>query len=138
MVNKLARGLLLIQGGMCVIYGIVVAFNMDAMAAYMGLGVLSGDGRAEILTMYFGMSGALGLFMLYAALSGQCLKNALLFMLITMLGITLGRLSGFLLFDTGEYILSSLAYDIPVLALTAWVYYGMFNKGETGGHDLSH
>ena len=129
--QKLARGLLLVQGLMCLIYGVVVSLNLDAMAEYMGLSIGRGDGRAEIVTMYLGMSGALGLLMSYAAISGKLLYEALLIMLLTMTGITVGRLAGFALFDTGEYILSSLFYDVPVSLLTGFAFFSLFIKQDS-------
>ena len=119
----LARVLLFVQGAMCVVYGLVVAFNLDALAAYMGLAIVSGDGRAEMLTMYLGLSSALGLYMLFAALSGRRVYEALLILCLSMLGITLGRLLGWLLFNTGDYILSSLAFDVPMIVLSVWCYW---------------
>ncbi len=131
MMQKLARGLLLTQGLMCLIYGVVVSLNLDTMAEYMGLGIGRGDGRAEIITMYLGMSGALGIFMCYAAIRGKFVYEALLIMLLSMTGITLGRLTGFALFDTGEYILSSLFYDVPVSLLTGFAFYSLFIRQDS-------
>jgi hypothetical protein len=68
----------------------------------------------------------MGLFQVYAGLSSKLLREALFFMLISMAGITLGRLCGLLAFETGEYIASSLLYDIPVVMLTAIAYRNLF------------
>ena len=137
--QSLARVLLFVQGAMCVVYGLVVAFNLDALAAYMGLAIVTGDGRAEMLTMYLGLSSALGLFMLFAALSGRRIYEAMLILCLSMLGITIGRLLGWLLFNTGDYILSSLAYDVPMIMLTNWCYWRLYlaapldQHGKTAG-----
>ncbi len=124
---KLARSLLLIQGLMCLIYGVVVALNLNHMAEYMGLAIAHDNGRAEIITMYLGMSGVLGLFMSYSGVRGKYIYEALLIMLLTMTGITFGRCAGFIIFNTDEYILHSLLYDIPILLLTGWCFFSLFS-----------
>ena len=121
-----ARALLFVQGAMCVVYGIVVAIKPQAMANYMGLEIISADGQAELITMYLAMSSAVGLFMLFAALTKKGLEPALLFMLIYMTGITLGRLICFISLETGSYILSSLLYDVPAWLLTVLAYWRLY------------
>jgi len=116
----LAKILLVAHGLMSLVYGGAVLLDPAGLAQYMGLEVQTGDGTAELITMYVGMAGAIGAFMLYAVFDVRWTRTALLFLVIVMTGVALGRLGSFLVLETGAYTLNALAYDIPALIL-AWV-----------------
>ena len=88
----------------------------------MGLKITSPDGQAELFTMYVGMSGVMGLFMLFGALQRKWLLPATLFLVLSMSGITGGRLLSALFLETGSYTQNALYYDIPVMLLS-WLAY---------------
>ncbi len=128
--HKLARGVLAVHGLMCVVYGVLVALDLPGYAQYMGLAYVSDDGKAEVLTMYLGMGGALGLFFCFSSFTGKYLYEALLTLIISMKGVTYARIAAYLIFDTGDYILSALAYDVPLLALSLFCYWRLFVQKE--------
>ena len=110
------------HGSVTLIYGIVLVINPVAVANYMGLAIASNDGRAELVTMYAGMSGAVALFMLTGAINRKWIKPATLFLVITMTGIAVGRAMSFVLFDADTYTRNALLYDVPMVIL-AWCAY---------------
>jgi hypothetical protein len=113
---------LIVHGLVTVAYGVVLLVNPAGVAAYMGLAIVNGDGHAELLTMYVGMSGAVGVFMLVGAVNVRWLWPATLFLVVSMTGIAGGRLLSFLFLDGGAYTRNALLYDVPIVLL-AWVAY---------------
>ncbi len=126
----LAKILLVAHGLMSLVYGVAVLLDPAGLAQYMGLEVQTGDGVAELITMYVGMAGAIGAFMLYAVFDNHWTPTALVFLVVVMTGVALGRLGSFVILDTGTYTLNALAYDIPALIL-GWI--ALFRRNSDGG-----
>jgi len=114
--------LLLVHGSVTLGYAIALFINPNNLAEFMGLKITSPDGQAELFTMYVGMSGVMGLFMLFGALQRKWLLPATLFLVLSMSGITGGRLLSALFLETGSYTQNALYYDIPVMLLS-WLAY---------------
>lgn len=100
-------------------YAAALLLNPYKLASFMGLMIISSDGQAELLAMYLGLSGVLGIFMLVGAWHSKWLPPAFLFLLLSMTGITSARFLSFLFLDSGSYTLNALFYDFPVTFL-AW------------------
>jgi hypothetical protein len=115
----LSRIILFIQGAMGVIYSAMLLIDPAGLAAYMGLSALSGDGQAELFAMYVGMSSGVGSLMLYVSFTRRYLAEATFCLAVIISAIALARLSGLLVYETGSYTLSALAYDVP-MSFVAW------------------
>lgn len=115
----LSRILLFVQGIMGVVYGVMILVDPSEMAANMGFTVLTGDGQAEVITNYFGLSAAVGMVMLYSSITKSHLEIATLFAAIFISGIAIGRVIGFIFYDTSFYTASALGYDVP-MSLLCW------------------
>ena len=124
---KLAKLLLVIHALVTLGYASTLLINPTETAKYMGLNIATPDGKAELITMYVGMSGAISLFMLYGAFNQKWLHQATLFLFLSMSGIALGRVLSFLFFETGTYTLNALFYDIPI-ALLSWGAFRQIQK----------
>ncbi len=121
--QRLAKLLLIIHALVTLGYGIVLFARIEQISEYMGLQIISPDGQAELYTMYIGMSGIMSLFMLWGAFRPKWLMSALLFLLLSMTGITLGRIVSTLFLDTGSYIIKGIYYDVPLTLLTGLAYF---------------
>ena len=121
---KLAKLLLVVHSLVTIGYAGTLLVNPTEVAKYMGLVIATPDGKAELITMYVGMSGTMSLFMLYGAFNQKWLSQATLFLFLSMSGIALSRVLSFVFFETGSYTLNALFYDIPI-SLLSW---GAFNQ----------
>ena len=124
---KLAKLLLVIHALVTIGYASMLLVNPIETAKYMGLNIATPDGKAELITMYIGMSGAISLFMLYGAFIQKWLHQATLFLFLSMSGIALSRVLSFAFFETGSYTLNALFYDIPI-ALLSWGAFKQIQK----------
>ena len=124
---QLASIVLVIHGLVTVGYGIALLVNPAALAEFMGLMIANSDGRAELVTMYVGMSCTMGLFMLVGAFSKKWRPQAMLFLLLSMSGIMLGRGLSYIFFAAGNYTLNALLYDI-FITLLAWIAYAQLHR----------
>ena len=124
---KLAKLLLVVHGLVTIGYAGTLLVNSSEVAKYMGLVIATPDGKAELITMYVGMSGAMSLFMLYGAFNQKWLSQATLFLFLSMSSIALSRLLSFVFLVTGSYTLNALYYDIPV-ALLSWGAFKQIQK----------
>ena len=124
---KLAKLLLVIHALVTLGYASTLLINPTETAKYMGLNIATPDGKAELITMYVGMSGAISLFMLYGAFNQKWLHQAILFLHLSMSGIALSRVLSFVFFETGIYTLNALFYDIPI-ALLSWGAFRQIQK----------
>lgn len=127
---SLAKLLLIVHSLVTIGYAGALLVNSREVAEYMGLIVATPDGKAELITMYVGMSGAMSLFMLYGAFNQKWLPQATLFLFLSMNGIALSRMLSFVFFETGSYTLNALFYDIPV-ALLSWAAFKQVQKITT-------
>ena len=125
--TSLAKLLLITHGLVTLGYAGTLLVNPTEVAEYMGLMITTTDGTAELITMYVGMSGAMGLFMLCGAFNQEWLPQATLFLFLSMSSIALSRALSFGFLETGSYTLNALFYDIPV-ALLSW---GAFRQIRT-------
>jgi len=127
---SLAKLLLIVHGLVTLGYAVALLVNPTKVAEYMGLMIATPDGKAELITMYVGMSGAMSLFMLYAAFNQKWLPQATLFLFLSMSSIALSRVLSFIFFETGSYTLNALFYDIPI-ALLSWGAFKQIQKITT-------
>ena len=127
---KLAKLLLVVHGLVTIGYAGTLLVNPTEVAKYMGLVIATPDGKAELITMYVGMSGAMSLFMLYGAFNQKWLSQATLFLFLSMSSIALSRVLSFVFFETGSYTLNALFYDIPI-ALLSWGAFKQIQKITT-------
>ena len=124
---KLAKLLLVVHGLVTIGYAGTLLVNPTEVAKYMGLVIATPDGKAELITMYVGLSGAMSLFMLFGAFNQKWLSQATLFLFLSMSSIALSRLLSFVFLETGSYTLNALFYDIPI-ALLSWGAFKQIQK----------
>ncbi len=121
----LAKGLLILHSLVTLGYGLSLLANPGNIAVFMGLEIASADGMVELFVMYLGLSGAMSFFMLFGAFREKWLMTALLFLALSMSGVTSVRFVSALLLETGTYTSNSLYYDIPITALAWFAYWKM-------------
>lgn len=100
-------------------YGLACLFSPSLPAGFAGLGILNGDGFAEIGAMYGGLQTGFGLFCLMGALREELYRPAL-----TALGVVIGCLAVGRLYSTltttdavGFYTWGAMAYEFATAIL---------------------
>ena len=128
---RLAQFLLIFHGVVTLTYAGTVLTDTAGLAEYMGLSIVNGDGTAELITMYVGSSGATAMFFVFTAFRRQWLLIGLLFLVITMTGITAVRTISWMALETGSYTQNAvLYYDVP-LTILAWFTYRRLTRVDS-------
>ena len=115
----LGKIVLLISAIAFISYGVACLFSPELPAAYAGLGLLNGDGYAEVGAMYGGLQTGFGVFCLLAALRPDLYRPGLTLLVIVIGGLALGRLFSALGApgDPGFYTWGALAYELATAVL---------------------
>ena len=99
------------------------------LAAIFAITVATKTGSAILDACLF----PVGFIMLYASLFNRQVVLATIFAAIFISGIALARTLGFLLYDTGDYTLSALLYDVPMSLLCWLAVYRNFKANAASG-----
>ena len=116
---KFARGFLIIQALVAIIFGIVFLVNPISTAEFLGLQAINQDGKQELITMYVGMNVAVNLFFLYAGVTSRMVFEACFFFSIFFSGLAAGRVYGMIMFDTVSGTMSGFVFD-SVSTVIGW------------------
>lgn len=102
-------------------YGIACLVSPALPTSYAGLGMLTGDGYAEISAMYGGLQTGFGLFCLLGALRKDMYRPALAALVLLVGALALGRTAGVLTGTgtLGSYTWGALAYEYATALLAA-------------------
>lgn len=105
-------------------YGLACLFSPGLPAGYAGLGILTGDGYAEIGAMYGGLQTGFGIVCLIGAQRDNFRTPILLVVAIVIGSLALGRLYSMLNVTdaVGVYTQGALAFE-SVTALLAFIAY---------------
>ena len=105
-------------------YGLASLFSPALPAEFAGLGILSGDGYAEIGAMYGGLQTGFGIMCLLGALRDDLRSPILLVLAIVIGGLALGRLYSIVtgIESVGSYTWGALTFEslIALLSLIAY------------------
>lgn len=119
----LGKGILWLSAVMFTAYGLLSLFSPATPAGFAGLGILNGDGFAEVGAMYGGLQTGLGLYCGFAALNRDYFRAGLLLLVFGIGALALARLlSLFLAPDAvSTYTWGALAYELftTIVALLA-------------------
>ena len=107
-----------------IVYGLACLFSPELPAGYAGLGILTGDGYAEIGAMYGGLQTGFGIVCLIGAQRDNFRTPILLVVAIVIGSLALGRLYSMLNVTdaVGIYTQGALAFE-SVTALLAFIAY---------------
>jgi hypothetical protein len=102
-------------------YGLVCFFFPEIPAGYIGFDLTNADARIEVVAMYGGLEVGVGLFCLLGLLKPELYKASLLFVILGLGGIAIGRIFGLVLTSepvTG-YTYGAMCYEICSSVLAA-------------------
>ncbi|MEM1403071.1 MAG: DUF4345 family protein [Pseudomonadota bacterium] len=102
-------------------YGIACATDPTLPSRLAGLGIINGDGLAELAAMYGGLQSGVGLFLLLAAARANLREPALLLLLLGIGLLAAMRAVGILTTSNivTSYSWAALAFETLVTAIAA-------------------
>ena len=104
-------------------YGLLSLFSPTTPAGFAGLGILNGDGFAEVSAMYGGLQTGLGLYCGFAALNRELYRAGLLLLIFGIGALALARLLSLILSPdaVSAYTWGALGYEslTTIVALLA-------------------
>ena len=105
-------------------YGLACLFNPALPAEYAGLGILTGDGYAELGAMYGGLQTGFGIICLIGARSDTLRQPMLLVLAIVIGALATGRLYSILTGsgEVGFYTWGATAYEFVTALIAAIAY----------------
>lgn len=108
------KGILWLSAAMFTGYGMLSLFSPATPAGFAGLGILNGDGFAEVGAMYGGLQTGLGLYCGFAALNREYYRAGLLLLVFGIGALALARLLSLFLAPeaVSAYTWGALAYEL--------------------------
>ena len=102
-------------------YGLMCLYSPSIPAEFGGLGIITGDGFAEIGAMYGGLQTGFGLFCLLAALNPAYYKSGLVLLVLCVGSLALGRLYSTVMAGdpVAGYTWGAMAYEFTTAILAA-------------------
>ena len=119
----LGKGILWLSAVMFTGYGVLSLVSPATPADFAGLGILNGDGFAEIGAMYGGLQTGLGLYCGFAAINREFYRAGLVLLVVGIGALTLARLLSLMLSPdaVSAYTWGALGYEslTTIVALLA-------------------